>query len=107
VEDNFWIALMMSDEVNELGCVVVGPARSVSEALTLAHAQVLDAALLDIKLGDETAFPVALVLADRQIPFTFTTGFNEPLDAPFQDVAVLPKPFGTEGLRRALTDMLG
>lgn len=107
VEDNFWIALMMSDEVNDLGCVAVGPARSVSDALALAHAQTLDAALVDIKLGDEVAFPVAQVLADRNIPFIFATGSSGPPDTPFQDVPVLPKPFGTVGLRRALSDMLG
>ena len=106
-EDDSWIALMMAEEVKELGCAVVGPAQSLSDGLALARGHVLDAAFVDIKLGDETAFPVAQVLADRHIPFTFTTGFSEPPDAPFQDVPVLAKPFGKAGLRRALIDMLG
>jgi CheY-like chemotaxis protein len=107
VEDNSWIALMMAEEVTELACVVVGPARTVSEALALAHSQLLDAALVDIELGDETAFMVAQVLADRHIPFTFITGFSKIPEAPFDNVPVLAKPFGTAALRRALSDMLG
>jgi CheY-like chemotaxis protein len=107
VEDNSWIALLMAEEVTELGCAVVGPARSLSDALTMARGENLDAALVDINLGQDTAFPLAEVLADRNIPFTFITGVSEAPDAPFQDVPVLPKPFGSAGLRRVLADMLG
>jgi CheY-like chemotaxis protein len=107
VEDNSLIASLMADEVRELGFSVVGPAGSLQEALALAHTQSLDAALVDIRLGVENSFAVAQVLTNRTIPFAFTTGSNEPPEMPFGDVPVLLKPFGTTGLRRALTDLLG
>src|SRR3954462_8878932 len=51
VEDNFWLALALTEEVEELGWRPVGPARNLSDALILARNSKLDAALLDFDLG--------------------------------------------------------
>ena len=108
VEDNSWVALTIAEEVTELGFTVVGPARTLSEGLALARSEVLDAALVDIALGGgEKAYPVAHVLSERRVPFIFITGNTETPDAPFENVPVLRKPFGSAGLRRAVTQILG
>ena len=107
VDDNSWVALTIAEEVTELGCVVVGPARNLSEGLALARSEVLDAALVDIALGGgEEAYPVAHVLSERRVPFIFITGKTDIPDVPFENVPVLRKPFGSAGLRRAVTQIL-
>jgi PAS domain S-box-containing protein len=40
------------------------------------HADELDAAVLDINLGSETAYPVAEVLREQRVPFVFATGYD-------------------------------
>ena len=37
----------------------------------------VDAAILDINLGNETSFPVAHALQERGIPFVFITGYDD------------------------------
>ena len=107
VEDNSWVALTIAEEVTELGCVVVGPARTLSEGLALARSEILDGALVDITLGGgEDAYPVAHVLSERRVPFVFITGKTETPDVPFEKVPVLRKPFGSAGLRRSVTQIL-
>lgn len=97
---------MMSEDVAELGCIIVGPAQTLSEALGLARNEALDAALVDVGLGVENSFPVAQVLTDRRIPFAFITGRGDPPDLPFEKARVLHKPFGTAALQRAVTEIL-
>lgn len=92
VEDNFWVALTISEEITELGCAIVGPASTLSEALALAGTQDLDAALVDIGLGNDNSFPVAHALAARNVPFVFITGRGEPPEVPFATIPVLNKP---------------
>ncbi len=59
-----------------MGVDVLGPVPSVAAALALLAAGTPpDAAILDVKLGGEMAFPVAEALRARSIPFMFTTGY--------------------------------
>ena len=37
----------------------------------------MDAAILDINLGNETSFPIAQALMKRNIPFIFITGYDD------------------------------
>jgi CheY-like chemotaxis protein len=107
VEDNSWLALAVAEEVTDLGWTVIGPAQNLTEALALARSQTLDAALLDWVLRDETSLAVAQILTKRGVPFTFTTGYDDRPGEPFENVPVLPKPFGSEAVKRTLIDMLG
>jgi DNA-binding response OmpR family regulator len=106
VEDNFWLALALTEEVEELGWRPVGPARNLSDALILARNSKLDAALLDFDLGGVNSLAVARILVERCVPFTFATGGNENAGEPFQNVPTLPKPFNVAALRTALGNML-
>jgi CheY-like chemotaxis protein len=107
VEDNCLIASLLTDELKDLGYAVVGPARSLAEATSIASTSVLDGALVDIALGEQSALAVATILSDRHIPFVFTTGDNESLEEAFPDVPALGKPFTSEELRHALERLLG
>ena len=94
VEDETLIAMEMADALADMGCDVVGPASSVQKALTLANAEKLDAALLDVNLHGQSAEPVATLLHRRGIPFPVVTGYYErAIAAAFRDRPVVPKPF--------------
>lgn len=94
VEDEYLIAADLTELLEDLGAVVVGPARSVKEALgRLERDGAPDAALLDINLGHEKAFPIADALIERGVPFIFTTGYsNAAIPANYQHVPRCEKP---------------
>lgn len=77
VEDDYIIAQDFQEELEAAGAIVVGPAPSVSKALCLLNGEPgLNAAVLDVNLGDEKTFPVAEALTAKTIPFLFATGYN-------------------------------
>ncbi len=78
VEDSFLAASSLSRLLERLGCTVVGPAPTVTDALRLISERPFDAAILDINLGSETAEPIAAELDRRGTPFLFVTGYNSP-----------------------------
>jgi CheY-like chemotaxis protein len=77
VEDEALIALDLQGMLDQRGATVVGPAATVSEALKTITENQIDCALLDLKLGDETADPVAAALKQRAIPTVFVTAYGD------------------------------
>ncbi|MGQ9365376.1 response regulator [Azospirillum sp. ST 5-10] len=105
VEDEAMVAMMLEDMLGDLGCEVVGPAASVAQALELATGAALDAAILDVNVGGEPIYPVAERLAERGVPFVFTTGYGAAdIDVRFADAPALQKPFSPPSLYDALAD---
>jgi CheY-like chemotaxis protein len=108
VEDEPIIAMSIEDMLGDLGCGVVGPALSATQADELARNEQLDAALLDLNLGDGASFPIALILRERRVPFSFATGYGRKgVPAAFSDVPVLPKPYTQDALATILRRLLG
>lgn len=106
VEDEPVIAFALEDLVSDLGYVAVGPAFRLSEALALASDGEFEAAILDVNLNDQASFPVADLLAEREIPFLFATGYAEGGVDWKGSAPVIAKPYGREQLKRALLDLL-
>jgi CheY-like chemotaxis protein len=106
VEDEALVALMMADQLAELGCSVIGPAFSISEARRLANVASIDAALVDLNLQGILADEIADILARREIPFHLVTGYSDPPPARYKNVEVLHKPFQQNDLRLAVEGML-
>jgi DNA-binding response OmpR family regulator len=77
VEDEFWSSCGLEDILTDAGCVVLGPAESLAEAMRHARAERIDAALLEVVLGREPVFPVAYALRHRGVPFAFLSGYQE------------------------------
>lgn len=71
------VALSLEDQLTDAGYEVVGPAFSLEEAMALAASEPLDGAVLDINLAGEKAYPVADLLAKRNVPFVYVTGFGQ------------------------------
>lgn len=78
VEDDYILAQELKDDLERLGAEVLGPVPGVEDALALLDANPApDAAVLDLNLGGEMAFPLADVLEDRAVPFVFVTGYEQ------------------------------
>jgi CheY-like chemotaxis protein len=58
------------------GAEVIEPVASVNAALDAITNTLLDGVTLDLKLKGETILPVADILAARNIPFIFLTGYG-------------------------------
>lgn len=100
VEDEAPIALNLATAIQRAGGIVIGPVASVAAAHAAMADNRLDGALLDIRLRNETSFPLADVLAVLNIPFVFVSGLSSALmpythrerplfDKPYDDVAVI------------------
>lgn len=104
VEDELMIALALETTLNDLGFERVDIATSVEQALALVPACAFTLALVDYKLGDETAEPVLRLLEARAVPFIVVTGYD---DRALGDLAgagwpILTKPTPPHLLREAL-----
>jgi CheY-like chemotaxis protein len=107
VEDEAILAMSAEDILHDLGCVVVGPALSRNEAHQFAAEAALDAAVLDINLGDGDSRSIAETLARRRVPFCFSTGYGMlGALAGFSAVPVLAKPYTSASLEDVLQRIL-
>lgn len=107
VEDEYMLAMEMLRQLTEAGAVVVGPEPSVARALSrLAAGGRIDAAVLDVHLGDGQVYPVAEVLTSRGIPFVFASGYGEQLAAErYPRVVNCQKPLDVQALIRVLENI--
>jgi len=102
VEDEFLIASALQLLLEKQGVRVHGPVGRVSAALELASATPhLDCALLDVRLGDESVFPVADRLRARGVRFAFLSGYDRSvLPDTYRDVRYFSKLEDPEALLR-------
>lgn len=77
VEDEYFLATDIEQELLDAGAQVVGPVARVDEAIeAMRDKGPIDFALLDINLGGEMVFPLADRLIELNIPFAFATGYD-------------------------------
>ncbi|SIT86676.1 response regulator receiver protein [Pontibaca methylaminivorans] len=101
VEDDYFIADQLVREICELGDEPIGPFASVGDALPVIDRA--EVAILDIKLGDETSFPIADRLMMTHTPFLFLTGYDSQLvPHRFYETDIYIKPSRAEPMLKAL-----
>ena len=102
VEDEFLIAESMCLDLENAGAIVAGPVPTVARALSLLQSSQVDAALLDIKLNEETSISIVNELSRRNIPYVFVSNIS-PAELPprFRD-ALVGKPAEMATIARAL-----
>ena len=107
VEDEMIVAWLLEDMLTDLGCAVIGPAGNVNQARAIIKAEAIDAAVLDVNLNGQLSYPVADALAERGVPFVFSTGYDKDrlLDR-HRTFPILQKPFHRSELSDALTKLL-
>lgn len=107
VEDQMIVAMQIEDMLRAAGCEVVGPVGTVHEAMTVAHEEPLDLAVLDVNLDGEKVYPAAEELQARGIPFILATGYGEStLPEKWRDQPRLSKPFRREQLEHLLRSVI-
>ena len=104
VEDSFLLGLQMKADLEQLGMEVLGPVPNVQAAIDMIDQNPVDAAILDINLGNETSFPVAHALQERGIPFVFITGYDDMIldDKLLEGHALFRKPIRMDTLCEAV-----
>jgi DNA-binding response OmpR family regulator len=107
LEDELLVAMTLQQILEAEGCVIVGPFSRVAPGLKAAREEPLDAAVLDINLAGKRVDPIAKALAERKIPFLFTTGYDRGmLSAEHADRPTLTKPFRPTQLTNGLLALL-
>ena len=103
VEDEALVAMLVEDALFDAGFEVIGPARTVAQALKMLAAESPSAAVLDLNLAGESSGAVADALAARGVPFVVATGYGAAgLPQAHRDVPVLPKPYDPMDLTTVL-----
>jgi len=106
VEDEIMISMHMADTLSELGHAVV-TASSQRHALATIETAAIDLAIVDYHLSDGTSAQLAAKLHERGVPFIVCSGNSgvAELDEIFGGSTFLAKPFTTEGLVDALSNL--
>ncbi|MDR6820870.1 CheY-like chemotaxis protein [Neorhizobium sp. 2083] len=108
VEDEGFVALMIEDMLEDLGCEIVASAARLADALRLAATVQVDLAILDVNLAGQPSFPIAEILQERGIPFVFSTGYGQSgLSREFADQPLIGKPFSIKELQQTIAFALG
>jgi CheY-like chemotaxis protein len=108
VEDEYLIAMDLKRWLRGAGVEVIGPVPSVEQALDLIEEGALDAAVLDINLGNgEVVYPVADRLSALGVPYLFATGDIRVRDDPaYRYRPRLEKPILDPELLRAVERLI-
>jgi two-component SAPR family response regulator len=103
VEDEILVAVLLEETLIELGHTVIGPVARVKKALDMIQREEIDIAILDVNINGENTFPIADMLAARDVPFFFSTGYDKKsLREPHRDRPILQKPFQRRDLEKVL-----
>jgi CheY-like chemotaxis protein len=108
VEDEYFLADDIVRALRTLGAGVVGPVGMLWDATEIVDGDVaIDAAILDINLHREMVFPLARALRARNIPFVFTTGYDQTsVAAEFRDVHLWEKPLDINAMTSDLAGLI-
>ena len=99
VEDEVMIRMMVSDMLEELGYSIAAAVGEIDQAIRLARITSFDIAILDVNVNGKLISPVAEVIAARNRPFIFATGYGtQGLPPEYRDRPALQKPFQMETL---------
>lgn len=107
VEDEPLVSMMLADMLSAFGHKVDGPYSRFSDAILAAKSNNLQAGILDVNLGGEKTYAVADILANRQIPFAFVTGYGpDSIVSQFASAPVLQKPIEAAKLHALLQQIV-
>ncbi len=107
IEDEPMVSWWLQEMLTFLGCVVVGPAAGVEEALTAMKGEAIEASVLDINLNGRRSYAVADALVAQHVPFVFATGYHgQTVLEGYRHFPILQKPFRRADLGAALSRLL-
>lgn len=107
VEDQLLIAIEVEEILSNAGFDIMATVTSPREGLQFLREKRPDVAVLDLNLGAETSEAIADALADRGIPFVFSTGYgNDAIPAQHLAIPVVRKPYTAGTLLPKLNELL-
>ncbi|MEF2553786.1 response regulator [Aurantimonas sp. A2-1-M11] len=108
VEDESLVAMQLEDMLFDLGCDVVGLAMRLKRAHEMLDSGLaIDVAILDVNIGGEKIYPVAVRLRDLGVPMVFATGYGrEGLEDDWQACPVLQKPYSASQIEHSLLGLI-
>ena len=106
VEDEPLIALDLGTVVNDFGGLIVGPAATFADAMRLVDFEPLDGAILDVRLSNMDAGPVARRLAERNIPFVVHAAELPTTSRPWPPAPTIAKPARAEDVVTRLAALI-
>ena len=93
VEDDFLVGHDLRAFLEGAGAAVVGPIGDVVHACDVARDREIDGAVLDVRLWNASAAPVAVALAAREVPFIVVSGHApEEIPPAMREATYLAKP---------------
>jgi CheY-like chemotaxis protein len=110
IEDDYLVAMVAIDYLEDAGAKVMGPVGSVDEALAFieSHRGSFDAAIIDLNLHGTKAYPIADLLTAHGTGFVFATGYGvEAMDDAYKHFPRCEKPFSGERMIKALVSVCG
>lgn len=108
VEDEFFVGILLEDDLRASRFETLGPVTSLSAAREIVRRETFDLAILDVNLTGEMVYPLADDLAERGIRFIFLSGYSE-LNLPerFRNVPRHSKPYHLPRLVERIRSVAG
>jgi len=108
VEDEVLVGILMREMLEDMGFSVGEPCRTLRDAMATAKNEAFDGAVLDMNLNGEAVYPVADLLASRNVPFVFVTGYSaDVVEERFAKIPVVQKPVTSEALAKVIDSCIG
>ena len=108
IEDQNLFALLVEDELRELGYTSVDIVETEAGAIEAAALRRPDLITADQRLADGSGVAaIRAICADRHIPFVFITSYRSEVREQFPDAVLLGKPFWPPTLRHAIDQAIG
>ncbi|KRA82752.1 response regulator [Altererythrobacter sp. Root672] len=106
VEDEFIIALDLSETVKDLGYALEGPFPDKKRALASIRGGMPDCAILDIQTSDGEVYPLADELVEAGVPIIFHSGHVPPEEvrSRYPDAVACSKPCPPDQLIEVLQE---
>jgi two-component system, response regulator PdtaR len=109
VEDEFIIALDLSETVQDLGYQLEGPFEGSEDAIEAIGEDMPDLAILDVFTADGEVYPLADKLVEAGVPIVFHSGHVTPAEvrALYPDAVACAKPCPPDRLIDAMQEAVG
>ena len=109
VEDEFIIALDLSETVQDLGYELEGPFEGKEAAIEAIEEGMPDLAILDVFTADGEVYPLADKLVEAGVPIVFHSGHVTPAEvrALYADAVACAKPCPPDRLIDAMQEAVG
>ena len=109
VEDEFIIALDLSETVRDIGMDCEGPFRGIEGAFVAIDRKMPDCAILDVMTDDGEVFPLADALQEAGVPIIFHSGHLSDKDVcdRYPDAIACAKPCPPDVLIASVNKALG